>query len=88
MILLRGEFCDQRSLASCFINVIRTLLLTVLVSERFNLVDCLHEYRVAVNIHGDDVLAHNNWEISESWLQRYKYVFRSTCTTFFLTPLL
>lgn len=44
-------------------------------SERFNLVDCMHEYRVAVNIHGDDVLAHNNWEISESWLQRYKYAF-------------
>ena len=40
--------------------------------DRFNLVDCLHEYRFAINIHGDDVLAHHNWEISESWLARYK----------------
>ncbi|PIL36774.1 transcription factor [Ganoderma sinense ZZ0214-1] len=46
----------------------------ILLRERFNLVDCLHEYRLAVNIHGDDVLAHNNWEISESWLQRYKFL--------------
>ena len=44
--------------------------------ERFNLVDCLHDYRYAVTIHGDDVLAHNNWEISENWLQRYKYASR------------
>ncbi len=36
--------------------------------------DCLHDHRYAVTIHGDDVLAHNNWEIAESWLQRYKYV--------------
>lgn len=43
-------------------------------ADRFNLVDCLHDYRYAVTIHGDDVLAHNNWEIGESWLQRYKCV--------------
>ena len=49
--------------------------LTVLVDGglgRFDLVDCLHDYRHEVTIHGDDVLAHSNWEISESWLQRYK----------------
>ncbi|KAI0721870.1 hypothetical protein C8T65DRAFT_170219 [Cerioporus squamosus] len=46
----------------------------ILLRERFNLVDCLHDYRHAVTIHGDDVLAHNNWEISESWLQRYKFL--------------
>ena len=34
----------------------------------------MHDYRLAVTIHGDDVLAHNNWEISEAWLSRYKYV--------------
>ena len=50
------------------------MLLTNVTPERFNLVDCLHDYRHAVIIHGDDVLAHNNWEISETWLQRYKYV--------------
>lgn len=38
---------------------------------RFDLVDCLLEYRNAVTIHGDDVLAHSNWEINEKWLRKY-----------------
>ncbi len=38
---------------------------------RFDLVDCLLDYRNAVTIHGDDVLAHSNWEISEKWLRQY-----------------
>ncbi|KAI0723380.1 hypothetical protein C8Q76DRAFT_615413 [Earliella scabrosa] len=46
----------------------------ILLRERFNLVDCMHDYRLAVTIHGDDVLAHNNWEISEAWLSRYKFL--------------
>ncbi|CDO74049.1 hypothetical protein BN946_scf185043.g99 [Trametes cinnabarina] len=46
----------------------------ILLRDRFNLVDCLHDYRYAVTIHGDDVLAHQNWEIAESWLQRYKFL--------------
>ncbi|KAI0829455.1 hypothetical protein BC628DRAFT_1138636 [Trametes gibbosa] len=46
----------------------------ILLRDRFNLVDCLHDYRYAITIHGDDVLAHNNWEIAESWLQRYKFL--------------
>lgn len=46
----------------------------ILLRGRFDLVDCLHDYRRAVTIHGDDVLAHSNWEISESWLKRYKYL--------------
>jgi len=46
----------------------------ILLRGRFDLVDCLHDYRTEVTIHGDDVLAHNNWEISESWLERYKYL--------------
>lgn len=33
--------------------------------------DCLYEYRTAVTIHGDDVLSHSNWEISESWLRQF-----------------
>jgi hypothetical protein len=41
---------------------------------RFNLVDCLHDFASAVTIHGDDVLAHANWEIGESWLRRYGFV--------------
>jgi hypothetical protein len=46
----------------------------ILMRGRFDLVDCLLDYRQAVTIHGDDVLAHSNWEISESWLRKYGYL--------------
>lgn len=35
----------------------------ILLRGRFDLVDCLHDYRFSVKIHGDDVLSHHNWEI-------------------------
>jgi hypothetical protein len=41
---------------------------------RFNLVDCLHDFASSVTIHGDEVLAHANWEIGETWLRRYGFV--------------
>ncbi|KAH9978037.1 hypothetical protein BGW80DRAFT_1285473 [Lactifluus volemus] len=41
---------------------------------RFSLVDCLHDFASAVTIHGDDVLAHANWEIGETWLRRYGFL--------------
>ncbi|KAF8485007.1 hypothetical protein DFH94DRAFT_624290 [Russula ochroleuca] len=41
---------------------------------RFNLVDCLHDFASAVTIHGDEVLAHANWEIGETWLRRYGFL--------------
>jgi hypothetical protein len=31
------------------------------------------DYRNEITIHGDDVLAHHNWEISEKWLRKYGY---------------
>jgi len=43
----------------------------ILLRNKFDLVDCLHDYRIAVVIHGDDVLAHSNWEIGEKWLRKY-----------------
>lgn len=43
----------------------------ILLRGRFDLVDCLHDYRIAVKLHGDDVLSHHNWELSESWLNKY-----------------
>ncbi|KAI0692647.1 hypothetical protein BC835DRAFT_1427353 [Cytidiella melzeri] len=46
----------------------------ILLRGRFNLVDCLHDYRSAITIHGDDVLAHSNWEISESWFARFGFL--------------
>jgi hypothetical protein len=44
-------------------------------SGRFNLVDTLHDLAMAVTIHGDDVLAHANWEIGENWLRKYGCAF-------------
>ncbi|KAF7352926.1 BZIP domain-containing protein [Mycena venus] len=46
----------------------------ILLRGRFDLVDCLLDYRNAVTIHGDDVLAHSNWEISEKWLRQYGFL--------------
>ncbi|KAI0036081.1 hypothetical protein K488DRAFT_41996 [Vararia minispora EC-137] len=43
----------------------------ILLRGQFNLVDCLHDFAMGVTIHGDDVLAHANWEVSESWLRKY-----------------
>jgi hypothetical protein len=41
---------------------------------QLDLVDCLYDYRKAITIHGDDVLAHTNWEIGETWLRKYGFV--------------
>ncbi|VDB83298.1 unnamed protein product [Peniophora sp. CBMAI 1063] len=46
----------------------------ILLRGRFSLVDCLHDYAMSVTIHGDDVLAHANWEINESWLRKYGFL--------------
>ncbi|KAJ7179824.1 hypothetical protein C8R43DRAFT_912276 [Mycena crocata] len=46
----------------------------ILLRGRFDLVDCLLDYRNAVTIHGDDVLAHSNWEINEKWLRQYGFL--------------
>jgi len=46
----------------------------ILLRGRFNLVDCLHDFTSAATIHGDDVLAHANWEIGEVWLRRYGFL--------------
>ncbi|TFK76084.1 hypothetical protein BDN72DRAFT_810061 [Pluteus cervinus] len=46
----------------------------ILLRDRYNLVDCLMDYRTNVTIHGDDVLAHTNWEIGEIWLRKYGFL--------------
>ncbi|KIL68135.1 hypothetical protein M378DRAFT_100731 [Amanita muscaria Koide BX008] len=46
----------------------------ILLRGRYDLVDCLFDYRNAVTIHGDDVLAHSNWEINEKWLRQYGFL--------------
>ena len=49
-------------------------MLNIRSTGRFNLVDCLHDFASAITIHGDEVLAHANWEIGETWLRRYGFV--------------
>ncbi|EGO01764.1 hypothetical protein SERLA73DRAFT_177248 [Serpula lacrymans var. lacrymans S7.3] len=46
----------------------------ILLRGQFVLIDCLFDYKRNVTIHGDDVLAHSNWEIGESWLRKYGYL--------------
>ncbi|KAF9008882.1 hypothetical protein BDQ17DRAFT_1301065 [Cyathus striatus] len=46
----------------------------ILLRGRYDLVDCLIDYRHAVTIHGDDVLAHSNWEIGEKFLRKYGFL--------------
>ncbi|KAJ3504987.1 hypothetical protein NLJ89_g7654 [Agrocybe chaxingu] len=46
----------------------------ILLRQRFELVDCLMDLRQSVTIHGDDVLAHSNWEIGESFIRKYSYL--------------
>ncbi|TFK43351.1 hypothetical protein BDQ12DRAFT_674826 [Crucibulum laeve] len=46
----------------------------ILLRGRYDLVDCLIDYRHAINIHGDDVLAHSNWEIGEKFLRKYGFL--------------
>lgn len=46
----------------------------ILLRGQFSLADCLYDYKKAIKVHGDDVLAHCNWELSEWWLQKYSYL--------------
>jgi len=47
-----------------------------LLKERYELVDCLMDLRRNITIHGDDVLAHSNWEINAKFVEKYPCVFR------------
>ncbi|CAE6447677.1 unnamed protein product [Rhizoctonia solani] len=46
----------------------------ILLSGRFDLAECFADLMRAVIIHGDDVLAHANWEISLNWMKRYHFL--------------
>jgi hypothetical protein len=67
LILLRGTFTFFAYACIVFVLNIRPI-------GRVNLVDCLHDFASSVTIHGDEVLAHANWEIGETWLRRYGFV--------------
>ncbi|QRV91499.1 bZIP transcription factor [Ceratobasidium sp. AG-Ba] len=46
----------------------------ILLSGRFDLAECFADLMRAVIIHGEDVLAHSNWELSLSWMKRYHFL--------------
>ncbi|KLO12825.1 hypothetical protein SCHPADRAFT_874908 [Schizopora paradoxa] len=46
----------------------------ILLRGRFDLVECLHLLVKNITLHGDDVLAHANWEIGETWLRHFGYL--------------
>ncbi|KAF9569489.1 hypothetical protein CPC08DRAFT_813067 [Agrocybe pediades] len=42
--------------------------------HRLDLVDFMVDHRREVRIHGDDVLAHTNWELGENFIRKYSYL--------------
>ncbi|KAH8834130.1 hypothetical protein DL96DRAFT_1579516 [Flagelloscypha sp. PMI_526] len=46
----------------------------ILLRGRFDLIGCMMDLRAETTIHGDDVLSHANWELSEKWLRKYGYL--------------
>ncbi|ORY29518.1 hypothetical protein BCR39DRAFT_531931 [Naematelia encephala] len=44
----------------------------ILLRGRYDLVEAFHGMLNEYTIHGQDVLDHNNWEISEKWLQDFR----------------
>lgn len=46
----------------------------ILLRDRFDLAECTSAFLWSTVIHGEDVLSHTNWEISEDWLRRYNFL--------------
>ena len=65
MILLKGEV--YYSDVNC--------VLLICLPARFDLAECLTTLLWSTIVHGDDVLAHTNWELGEDWLRTYGYAF-------------
>jgi hypothetical protein len=66
MILLQGEFYARTHR--------RPRAALTRSPDKFDLAEALQEFMFAVTVHGEDVLSHTNWEISENWLSRYSWV--------------
>ncbi|KDN50045.1 hypothetical protein RSAG8_01381, partial [Rhizoctonia solani AG-8 WAC10335] len=58
----------------------------ILLSGRFDLAECFADLMRAVIIHGDDVLAHANWEISLNWMKRYHFLVDETILSDSINP--
>ncbi|KAG2146649.1 hypothetical protein DEU56DRAFT_785642 [Suillus clintonianus] len=50
----------------------------ILLRGQISLADCLFDYKKAIKLHGDDVLAQHNWELAEWWLRKYSYLVDKT----------
>jgi len=46
----------------------------ILLRGRYDLVECLHLASSNLEVHGEDVLAHHNWEFKEPWLRAYGFL--------------
>ncbi|TFK29300.1 hypothetical protein FA15DRAFT_664224 [Coprinopsis marcescibilis] len=51
----------------------------ILNRGKFDLVDLLLDFRKFTTIHGDDVLAHGNWEIDEGFFRKHPYLAEANC---------
>lgn len=58
----------------------------ILLSGRFDLAECFADLMRAVMIHGDDVLAHANWELNLNWMKRYHYLVDDTILNDSINP--
>lgn len=46
----------------------------ILLKDQYDLAKCLTDFIWTTIIHGDDVLAHTNWELGEQWLRTYGFL--------------
>jgi hypothetical protein len=68
MILLRGKIPNSS---------FTTMTVDDIFVGRYDLVECLHLASSNLEVHGEDVLAHHNWEFKEAWLRAYGFVLSS-----------
>jgi hypothetical protein len=46
----------------------------ILLRDRYDLSECMIQYINTSIVHGDDVLSHTNWELSEEWVRQYSFL--------------
>ncbi|KIO34049.1 hypothetical protein M407DRAFT_166757 [Tulasnella calospora MUT 4182] len=46
----------------------------ILLKERYSLAEVVHTLFMNCTIHGDDVLAHENWELHKPWLEKFPFL--------------
>ncbi|KAG8955630.1 hypothetical protein FRC04_007621 [Tulasnella sp. 424] len=46
----------------------------ILLKDRYSLAEVVHTLFSNCTIHGDDVLAHENWEVHKTWLEKFPFL--------------